>query len=171
MKKRLLIGILILTVFMVSLIPALAHAYTQDHYELTTCVGRGTVSNDAGFSAKVRATFLLGVTDFIDGTIEGVGKLQLAIQGFSRDIFALVQAMTITWSFNRGTKSLTVSGRIGGVDVFYLSGTVESNPLPFLPDETSIRGLVELSGTLTVGAKTLDLNLRARTIDTIATRT
>lgn len=135
MKKRLLIGTLILTIFLVGLIPASVGGITGSGFSGFTINGRGTASSSE-VDAKFVATIFLKVTDRTVGTIEGVGKGQLTTQGFTIDVMAgnenVVKEISfmIRWSFDRIDKTLDVVGIIGEAgdnNLLFLSGTLVGN--------------------------------------------
>lgn len=78
MKKRLLIGTLILTIFLVSLIPASIGAIGGiDGFAELKIIG-GDIASFGELGTKVGMIYLLRVTDCSDEIIEGHGKGILA---------------------------------------------------------------------------------------------
>lgn len=177
MRKRIFVGSLLLTFFLINLVPTSIGAiygfgtFATKH----KVIGKGTASYNE-LSTKVHVTFILVITDHSEETIEGVGIGQLGFQAqIGRARFKLEDVeprftdwdnralKSIQWSFDRTEKILTIiDNKVGGLldYTLYLSGTVIGNP------GRALRAMVELSGTLSFQAEIVSMEIVANFVDT-----
>jgi hypothetical protein len=164
MKKRLLIGTLILTIFLVNLIPSITLAYREDDYKLTRIQGIGA-GHCGEHSLKATLNILLAETGKNDDSIWGIGKGRITIQAPSRggDFDHIKTAsFRINWIYGRNEETLTISGSLNTEIESEIDWrvTIANNPETF-PDGNA-RVASELTGNLFVGEKDIDLNIKVQ---------
>jgi hypothetical protein len=149
MKNKFLIGILILTIFLVSLIPASVGAINGSGFSGLKITGKGTASY-GGKIAMIQETWNLRVTEISEEFAIGIGRGQLTLQKFDKKNY--VSDHQCKWIFNRQTKTIVIKNVVGN-HVFELAGIMEETSI-----STQIRFSVNLSGFLNLDGKTINLN-------------
>ncbi len=152
MKKRLLIGTLIIAT--VLLIILVTPVFAKRELISIKLVGKGTATNSED-SLKVKILMRLAVTQISEDTIGGVGICRMII-GNARPENMRFRVMD--WTIDRNTNELEILGIVlttGDHDTdngeIFLTGTLVG--IPGKPNKVT----VDLSGTLTLGIMTMPL--------------
>jgi hypothetical protein len=155
---------LILVIFLISLIPALALAYRQDDYKLTRIQGIGA-GHCGEHSLKATLNILLAETDGSDLSIWGIGKGRLTIQAHScgeASNHIKTASFRIIWIYVRAEETLIITGSLNTEIESEIDWrvTIADNPETF-PDGNA-RIVSELTGNLVVGEKDIELNVKVQ---------